>query len=307
MSRHLSWEFLAARVATGTPSIESIKGTPACEVRVEAGGGRLSLIISVERTEDEQLPSFAAIECRRVGNHVQLSCTERDRYQDFYAFVMAVADRVQLQGQPLVEAINDAVESVRTLIAATNVLSEEQQLGLWAELETLRQVAQRTGWKTALDSWVANRSEEHDFALPHMDLEVKATSNELRRHHISSASQLTPKPERELFVLSWQMTTGGAGGRSLGEVVADARKSVDSAMSKRFEQSLREAGWLDRDAPRYPTRWLQRGGVFAIKSTELPRVELVGPAPHRVTNVSFVVDVSGLGQKVEGDWSWLIG
>lgn len=276
-------------------------------MHVEKGGGRLSLIVKAPKAEGEVLPSFSEIECRRVGDAVLLSSSQRERFQEFYSFIMAVADRVQLEEQTLVDAINNAVEAVKALVAGTELLSTDQQLGLWGELSTLRELARQSSWKAALDGWVATADgpEEHDFSLATVDLEVKTTRSELRRHHISSGSQLRPKPGRKLFLLSYQLTSGGAGGASLPELVTMLRKEVEAACRNHLEKSLKAAGWDDGDAAHYPNRWLLRSEVTVIDATQLPLIDVTGANTNRVTSISYVIDVTGLGHAIEGTWTWI--
>lgn len=307
MSRHLSWEFLSGRINAGAPSVEPIQGEPLCQIHVERGGSRLSLIVSVAPEENETLPTFAAIECRRVGGEVLISSSQRDQFQEFYGFLMAVADRVQLGQQPLVAAIKDAVEAVRSLFAPSTVLSLEQQLGLWGELSTLRKLARQTSWREALSAWVAhaNGPEEHDFSVADVDIEVKTTRGETRRHHISSGSQLRPKQGRKLFLISYQLTSGGAAGLSLPELVQELRKEVPTLCQKELEDSLRANGWHDIDSSQYPSRWLLRNAVTVIEANELPVVEVSGSNTDRVTSISYTIDVSGLGREVGEDSTWI--
>ena len=309
--RHLSWEFLAKRISRGTPSLELIEGTPRCELIIEASGGRLALRVYATAGADERLPSFGAVECLRVGSgkrsYVQLSCTDRQRFKEFYAFLTSVADRVQLQEQPVDEAIADAAEAVRELLAGGTALSLERQLGLWGELWVLREIASRTEWKTAIEAWVANgdSAEEHDFSLSRIDIEVKTTNLELRRHHVSSASQFLPKHGRELFVISLQVTTGGAGGTTLVDSVEQARSASPRSLSARLEKVLKAQGWLDSDADRYSTRWVHRNAPMVIEASEIPRLTISGANPTRLVSYSYVVDVAGLGDQVSGGWKWM--
>lgn len=310
-SRHLSWEFLSARIKGGTPSREQIEGSPPCDLVVEANGRRIALRVFGAAQKDERLPFFAALECVRLGtgpkSYVQLSCTDRQRYQEFYGFLLAVADRVQLQAIPVDEAIADVAESVRDLLAGGAALSIERQLGLWGELWALEELAQRTSWMTAVQAWIANGDapEEHDFALAELDIEVKTTSSELRRHHISSASQLTPKHNRPLFILSVQLTAGGAGGTSLSDAVSRVREAIERSVAAEVEKNLKAVGWRDEDADRYSTRWVHRSEPMAFDAKLLPRLEINGPNPHRLVSWSYVVDVAGLGDPTAGEWKWL--
>lgn len=309
-ARFLSWEFLRARIESGTPSVDRVAGSPVCEVVVEPGGTRLALIVRAPADPDEKLPSFASVECVRIGSgvkgYVQLSCTDRSRYQEFYGFVMAVTDRVQLQGIPVAEAIVDAADTVRDLLANASALKLEQQIGLWGELWVLRELGDRLGWKVAMESWIANGdvAEEHDFALPNVDLEVKTTNRELRHHHVSSPSQFTPKHGRPLFVASLQITGSGAGGISLADAVRLARAECPSTMSLKLEKSLKAVGWSDDDAARYPTRWTHRDEPRIIDASELPRLEIAGANKNRLVGWTYVVDVAGLGESAQREWTW---
>lgn len=309
--RHLSWDFLSERIKRGTPSREQIEGTPECDLLVESGGRRLALCIHTSPKADERLPFFAAVECLRVGtgpkSYVQLSCTDRQRYQEFYSFLISVADRVQLQELPVDEAIADAAETVRELLAGGSALPLERQLGLWGELWTLNEIATRSNWKTAIDAWIANgdSSEEHDFALDGVDIEVKTTNLELRHHHVSSASQFEPKHGRELFVMSLQVTAGGASGTTLTDAVDAARRAAPKSVSNKLEKTLKAVGWRDEDADRYSTRWVHRNAPMLIDASELPRLRVSGPNQARLRSWTYMVDVAGLGEPATGEWTWL--
>ncbi len=310
-TRHLSWDFLIERIKRGTPSREQIEGTPPCDLIVEATGRRLALRISVAPAADERLPFFAAVECLRVGSgpksYVQLSCTDRQHYQEFYAFLISVADRVQLQELPVDEAIADAADSVRDLLAGGMALPLERQLGLWGELWTLKEVAKRTNWKTAIEAWIANAdsSEEHDFALDGVDLEVKTTNQELRHHHVSSASQFKPKHGRDLYVMSVQVTAGGASGTTLSDEVDAARSATPKSVANKLEKTLKAVGWRDEDADRYSTRWVHRNAPMLIDASTLPALQVTGPNAPRLRSWTYVVDVAGLGAPAAGEWKWL--
>lgn len=301
-NRHLSWEFLSERIKRGTPSREQVQGKPTCDVIVEARGRRLALRVNCPPQKDERLPFFAAVECIRIGTGtkscVQLSCTDRERYQEFYAFLSNVADRVQLHGARVDEAIAGAADSVRDLLAGGAALSLERQIGLWGELWALDALANRTDWSTAVQSWVANAQgpEEHDFALPALDVEVKTTSSELRRHHISSSEQLSPKLGRRLIVLSVQITAGGAAGITLSDAVSRVREAAPRSVRAKLEKALKAAGWHDIEGERYSTRWIHRTAPTAIDAVLLPRLQVLGAHPERVISLSYVLDVSGMGE-----------
>ena len=293
------------------PSVDKVLGDPLCEIVVEPGGRRLAMVIRVAPKDDEKLPFFAFVECARIGqgpkSFVQLSCTDREHFQEFYSFLIAVADQVQLHGAHVDEAIADAAQAVRDLLSGGSILKLEQQIGLWGELWVLQQLGGRLGWKVAIDSWIANNgvAEEHDFALADIDIEVKTTNGELRHHHVSSRSQFLAKHGRKLFVASLQITSGGSGGQSLSDIVAAVRSACTKNQLSKLNKSLMAVGWRDVDAIRYPTRWTHRNQPMVINADELPRLRVDGSNQGRMVDWTYVVDVAGLGEPTTGEWSWL--
>jgi hypothetical protein len=310
-ARHLSWEFLEQRLKSRTPSIEVIQGSPRCELAVSEEGRRLSLRIAAGVKPIEELPAFSAIECSTSGKGakacVNVSCLDDEHFQEFYAFLMNVADRVQLHGESIPNAITHAAKALRELLAPEKTLNLDDQVGLWGELWVLDGLGKERGWKLAVESWVAKdeQPEEHDFALKSVDVEVKTTRSEQRHHHASTQTQFTPKDGRKLFLASVQITAGGSGGRSLADVIGEISAACGPAQRKLFKAKLESHGWRERDAKKYPSRWLLRSAPTLIPIEELPRIDIEGQKRSRVVSLSYVVDVGGLGKPLEESWSWL--
>lgn len=212
-----------------------------------------------------------------------------------YGVAMSVVDALR-GGASFAGAVNAAVANLRTLLASRTRLSAEQQRGLLGELLLLEQLLQEHG-STALEWWLGPAAEQHDFACPAYDLEVKTTSSERRRHTISGVDQLKPNPGRPLWLVSIQVTrAGGAEGRTLAELVARVRSLAPG--DDRLRSALQDVGWRDEDADLYtrghilrsmPRAYLVDDDFPAITSE---RIRSAVPQPDLISDIIYRVDVS---------------
>lgn len=219
----------------------------------------------------------------------------RDMRFEAYGVAMSVAEALR-GGASFAGAVNAAVENLRQLLAARTRLSEEQQRGLFGELLLLEHLLQEHG-VTALSWWLGPEAEQHDFALPSFDMEVKTTTAERRRHAISGVDQLLPNPNRPLWLLSIQITrAGGAAGRSLAELVARVRELVPG--DERLRRALQDTGWRDEDADLYTRRYILRSAPAAYEvDDDFPaltgeRIRSVVPHADLISDIVYRIDVS---------------
>lgn len=309
-SRHLRWEAFEARIAEGPPSVEPVKGAPKVVLFIEPRGARIGLRIS---SKPEMLPAspLAEVSVREIGDGVEtlveVSTSNPSLFRDFYAFCCAIADRVQLDQQPVGSALAETLRSWSALLRRKSLLSEDRQIGLLGELIFLIQVAAEYGWALAAAAWYGPDSEEHDFTLPRIDVEVKTTRAEARIHEISSLTQLLPKMKRPLVLLSIQLTVGADARESfsLPEMVAQALSAAmsnDPTAGASIREQLSRLGWLDEDAPLYGGRFQKRGTLVAIPVDDaFPAIvpatlKSLGPGGlARIRRVSYLINVEGLG------------
>ena len=148
-----------------------------------------------------------------------------------------------------------------------------------------------------LERRVGPLAEQHDFALPAVDLEVKTTLSERRRHMISGTEQLRPNPARPLWLVSIQLTRAGSGaGRSLAGVVVDLRERLHG--DAHFDSALVELGWDDDDAELYDQRYLPRSTPLAYTvDGDFPAItaeRLRAAVPHvdHISDLTYRVDVT---------------
>ncbi|WLQ48513.1 PD-(D/E)XK motif protein [Streptomyces poriferorum] len=234
----------------------------------------------------------------------RIRTTQAALVRDFHDLLNAVADRIITHDRTLEQAFGETVRAWSALLDRPRKLRVEKRIGLLGELSALAAIAHTHGWSTALQSWKGPAGEEHDFGLPGFDVEVKTTASEQRHHTIHGLGQLTPTASRPLWLVSLQITRGGAGGRTLSDcvravrdqVIEHAPASVDSLDAK-----LGASGW-EPDAPD-DERWRWRHPPLALAvNDELPRLEAECVPPHfrdRLRDVTYTLDVTGLAPSPE--------
>lgn len=308
-SRHLPWDLFNRLIEQGAPAIELLSGNPRVEIFTDAGGARIGV-----RTphESADVPPSQLVEIdihsRMIGGARQLevSTSNTSLYADFYAFACAVADRIQLQELPPQAAVEDALAAWSSLLQRVSLLTPEQQTGLMGELWLLKRLGQSIGWVQAIEAWKGPGSEEHDFSVHAVDIEVKSTLSERRHHVIGSLTQLVPTGSRPLYVLSIQFTGAGAGsGTSLAEAVEGVQRSArahSAHVAVRLNSQLEASGWRHDSADHYTSRFELRTTPALIPVDDnfpaLTPATLASLGPEnrqRLLQVSYRVDLSDLG------------
>lgn len=308
-SRHLAWEVFESRIDKGVPSAEPIEGSPPIQLIVEEHGRRIAArLFSAERISE---PSpLAEVAIRQIGvgakTAIEISTGNHSLFPDFYALCCQIADRVQIDGQPVAKAVTSTLESWSALLKRKKILSEPEQIGLIGELLFLQHVAKALGWQRAAGTWYGPGREEHDFVLPAADAEVKTTVREERLHRISSATQLVPKVGRPLFLISIQLTAGGEARASISlpdlaaEVLTKAAQSSQKC-AELIRDRLWDFGWYEVDNAYYVTRYSLRSSMQAIavdKSFPAVSPQTVARSSKeawRIQDVQYSVNVEGLG------------
>ena len=188
----------------------------------------------------------------------ELSAPAAGNPTDVYAVLCGILDRIQLEHQQFGDAVIGVLASLRHMLVAGERLTRDQQVGLIGELLTLVSAVAWTGETTAVSAWRGQAREEHDFGFSEVDVEVKTTTSESRRHLISGVGQLMPTGGRPLYLLSIQLTAAGAQpGLTLPLLVEQARQ-VNAISLALIDRALGAAGYKDEDAASYSAAWVPR-------------------------------------------------
>lgn len=262
---------IRSRIDLGYDAAFGVSGSPECQIRLLPSEKRMEVLVK-EGHSPSVVEDFENLEMGRVSldnsewNFVRISWDEFDPLNSYY-FYCAVVDRVQLKGETLATAVDITLQEYRGLLRRRDSLSLEMEIGLFGEVLVLDALIDSIGVESSLDSWLGPLSEEHDFVLPEIDLEVKTTSSEPREHWISSVYQLRRTGLRPLSLLSIQVTKQTKEldcSLSLPELISKVRGKTSHRTSD-FEDRLKAVGFYF-EPELYKTRWALRTPIleFAV-------------------------------------------
>ncbi|MCY4556404.1 MAG: PD-(D/E)XK motif protein [Chloroflexi bacterium] len=305
-NRHLSWPNLREYLDAGAPAVVRIAGTPDVDLIIDPGEQRIALRGPWPETGVvPDLVPYRHLDTRvgtgPAGDWVEFAVSGRGVLREAYPMLLAVADVVQLRGGDMGTAIERVLASYRELLSSLGRLTEHQELGLYGELVILGNLIDSVGERSAIGSWRGPAREEHDFGLGEFDVEVKTTLSEDRSHRISSLTQLEPSPERDLWLVSMQLTTSGVCGTTLPELIERTMNRLSDPASKaQFADRLAGAGWDPDHSHLYTRTFVQRSPALAFRVThEFPaitasRLVAAGLPVERFSHVSYVLHTAGL-------------
>jgi hypothetical protein len=216
-----------------------------------------------------------------------------------YLFLSDISDLLQQEGLPFELAVESAISTFEEILARSRSLSREKQIGLFGELLFLASCVDATSIEDAVLAWKGYAPNEHDFVFPTGAFEIKSTTSESRRHHISGFDQLLPLPDCPLWLVSVQLTSATPStGRTLAELVDDTRRLT--ADHPEFDRSLTVAGWRERDRSAYRTSYRLRSTPAAYKIDDmfpaLTRSAIARgcPRPELIVDGAYTVDLTDL-------------
>jgi hypothetical protein len=307
--RHLTWEnFETHFLRPARPALHRIPGAPSTFMFVDDGGSRIGIRLMIGQEEPKPSP-LTQIEVRKILHHgenmLEVSCSTPALYKEFFLFSTNLADLVQLEHTPPLNALEIGVRAWSRLLQRSAGLSEEQELGLIGELWLLERLV-RSGGSQALVSWVGPSGEDHDFRYGEIELEVKTTSQTDRVHVINGAHQLETSPSHTLFLLSIHLQpSGGQVGFSLADLIGRCRErmTAEDGSLARFNGLLDQLGVNLQDEPRYQRRFNMRSDPVIIDvETECPRITAdalqaaMSPGGYqRLRGIRYSINVEGLG------------
>lgn len=277
---------------------------------ITPGGSQIGLRV-MSRVESLPPSPLAEIGIRSAGSGraaaVEVSTSNSALYREFYAFCCDVADRIQLDSEDVATALAETLRRWGSLLRKKELMPEERQIGLLGELWFLELLARARGWEFAGGAWRGSASEEHDFTLEKLDVEVKTTRAESRIHTIGSLTQLLPKKRRPLFVLSIQVTSTGKTETSIslpriiGRTLT-AATTAGGGTATLIRSQIERCGWEDEDAEHYIQEWELRSEPALIRvDGEFPAIvpgtlRSLGKARlNRIGRVAYDVRLDGLG------------
>jgi len=302
---HLTPETLEQYFAVGVPAVINISPSLGARLEIDPHSELLRLITPAQGA-DPEVTVYERLTIERTAGVVGpaqfvFTVDASEIHYEAYSFLEAILDYLR-SGASFRKAVSDALSGQAELLSKRTPLSPEKQAGLWGELDVLEHIIPILGEVKALEAWLGPLAQEHDFGLPHFEAEVKTTTTNARKHIIGSATQLERSPERPLYLISIQLTAGGAGewAQTLPEKVEAVRKLLDTTRRTFDTHLVTGVGYHDEDEDLYrhsfqlrsiPRAYLVDDDFPAITQ---PRLDNVLPKPALVSDVRYTVDVTGL-------------
>jgi len=195
------------RNSTGQPSLLLSSGMGAFHAPVrlallEARFGNRHRILPVDGEEREELLSV-------------ITCTSHDAQAQAY-FLHVCETILRIIGPN--PGLHDIVQVVQRLIELFRRLSRPASRSLNGLLGELFLIAASRDVRTTVAAWRSSDIDRFDFSIGNVRLDVKASGERLRVHHLS-AEQCQP-PSGTVGLLASLFIEGSGGGQSLRELVA---------------------------------------------------------------------------------------
>lgn len=298
----LSPDTLEKYFLSGTVTVHHVNDLPEVDITIDGPGQKISVLTP------RKGPALDAVSLRRVTTGVdvrngqewaRLTLDARGMYAEAYGLVISVVQAMR-GGATFAAASSAAMTNMKALLAAKPRISEEKQVGLVGELLLFRALLDAFDEYTVIDWWLGPLAEEHDYAFPAFDAEVKTTLGESRTHVIHGAGQLEPSPGRSLWLVSIQITRAGGNPEGIGlpGLIHEIRERLTGTRD-RFVGHVSSEGWNDDDDAMYPTAYVLRTTPAAyLVDDDFPavtqqRLRSVVPHSELVSDVTYRVMVSG--------------
>jgi hypothetical protein len=309
-NKHLSWDnFCSTVLVSGQQRVHRITENPLIEVFYDGVDDRIGVLLGIPSGTAvpialSRLSSISSRTYERNGKSLLEIATETSSLQrQFYHFVVAVAERITVEGRSATDAVGLELQSFADLFEQRSILGIEKQLGLLGELLFLERLFLKRG-ASAMDAWIGPRGEPHDFRIEGLEFEVKCASSSSRIHTIHGIDQLVPSPGCSLYLISVLVAPAGAHpGFSLVDKIRDLTLAMlgDTAREVAFGQALISMGYHFRDGPFYARRYISRRPIGLVPvDASFPAVTRkvitsgLGPLAFRIGALNYDVDVEGL-------------
>src|SRR5262249_21561277 len=267
----LSWQSFEANYLGGPPREVVLPGASKIRLFVASHGSAFGMRVPIKagwKVPFSPIRSITIREARYGGaSTAELCCEPGAGSKEFFYFLLAIADGIQLRGLEFGDAFEEAVIRWRNLLRALPRMQEEEELGLLGELFTLDLLVGRLG-PVAVDHWTGPTTDKHDFRVRRSEFEVKTTAGADRIHVINGLGQLEPSRKCELYIISWQLERAGPdSGETLPDRIAAVRRSLKAKPTavSRFDELLENGtSWRDADAHLYFERWRPRNPARVV-------------------------------------------
>lgn len=218
-----------------------------------------------------------------------VTCTSGDMQAQTY-FLHLCSTILRIVGPK--PALHDIVRVVQRLVDLFRHLSRPPTRSLNGLLGELFLIASSRDVRAAVAAWRSSDVDRFDFSIGDLRIDVKASGDRLRVHHLS-AEQCQP-PEGTVGLLASVFVEGSGGGQSLRELVTsiEAALSGDDNQILKVQETIAET--LGDSLPSaMGARFDDRLALSSIRFFDLAQVPAIrNGVPPEVSGVHFRSDLS---------------
>jgi hypothetical protein len=235
------------------------------------------------------------------GTYIDVTCIDGSGYSAFDLIGGEIAERIALGEERASECVKRVLSKWRRFWgqAPKNLLSRDQQVGLFSELWFLAFWLVPKRGASSVHSWRGPYGSRHDFEWQQRSVEVKGTTSTRGPiHHINGIAQLDPPENGDLLMFSMRIREEAGASNSLPNMVEVCRLlfADDAPSLGTFESALEAAGYSALHQDEYgKTHWrVVEEQLFAVKD-DFPKLcvtSFAGEIPSGVEQIGYDINLS---------------
>lgn len=280
------------------------KGDVKIELRLIRGSFVLTMLLSASDSFGKKINK---IKCKGMdfvysesgsGKEIDIILIDGTLLAPFNGFLRDLY--AQLEGVSLAnESVEILLNTLNTWLKLfksvnSNVLSEEQQLGLYGELYfILKLINNGKLVDDVINKWTGPDKNDKDFIFDSCSVEVKATQVSAPSISISSENQLHNVLDTNLFLSLFIFAFIPGNRNTLNKIISEIRSSISNvAIDDLFLQKLDLVGYNIKDEEYYNDKsYVLRDEKHFIVDDDFPKI-IYGAVDPGVHGVSYTIEIS---------------
>jgi hypothetical protein len=168
-------------------------------------------------------------------NFINVRCNKHEHLELFTRLVNEILQLIIDENNNSLIATNYVIKKYQSFwkqLRQPNILSFEEEIGLFAELNTLLHLLKLLPANMAVDSWKGQERYKYDFDFPNLSIETKGTLKTEHEHVINGLEQLSTRSNATLLLVSSKLTHST---ESYGHNLTNLVNQINAEIQDNFE------------------------------------------------------------------------
>lgn len=222
--------------------------------------------------------------------HLVLTCLEEVGRNCFRIFIREFIERSIVKRGCTTEVINSCINDFQLFFSRKN-FSENEEMGLFAELLVLRELLKKYEAAVVINAWSGPDKYKYDFAFHNFALEVKSTTANQPQITINGSEQFKAQKNLTLILLNISVGQESSSSKIVEEI---SSKIIDYDIRKKFQAKvLKVSGKSDVEFRSFLVRETR---LYSIERS-FPSVANLKDAADfqgRIVKISYTVRLDGI-------------